>query len=735
MAENDLLSDLTPEQRDAVTQIDGPLLILAGPGSGKTRVITRRIAWMLQQGVNPANILAITFTNKSAGEMRKRVQSLVPNSRVQISTFHSFGVRLLRQYGDQLGIDKNFSIYDTADRNMVIRHAYDSLDLSRSRFTPESIGAAISSAKNEMLTLERYAATRSDYFGQTVCRVWPIYEERLRAANSFDFDDLLLIPTLALRRHPELRAELDERFKYLMIDEYQDTNDAQYEMARRLSQDHPNVCVVGDADQSIYGWRGANIGNILNFERDFPNARVIFLSRNYRSTKNILAAADALIAHNNERKPRRLFTDNVQGEPVRVLTFDSGLDEADRVAARIREAVAKGKRRYRDFAVFYRINALSRTLESAFMKHGIPYQIVRGLAFYDRKEVRDIIAYLRLLCNPRDSVAFHRVVNEPLRGIGKITLNRLELYAIPREMSLLSAAAEANKIADLKGRAMAALQEFAKTMADLRSEMEEPPHVLISHLLDRSGYRAALRESAKAEDEERLANVEELITAAKQFYDEDPDRNIEQFLEKVALVSDADGHDAGQDSVSVMSLHASKGLEFPVVYMLAVEQGTLPHERALRELADLEEERRLCFVGMTRAQEELFLCHARVRDKRGVPELCIASQFLDELPVEGVERIEIATRVTAPSPAERWRGGSDEVDAAWSDTGIVPPKKTRNEKDKFFVGAPVLHRDYGIGQVLEVTGAGFHRKIRVRFAKAGEKVFMADIAQLDIVQT
>src|SRR5262245_3487311 len=605
----DLLDDLTPPQREAVTYIEGPLLILAGPGSGKTRVITRRVAYLLRQGIRPSSILAITFTNKAAGEMRQRVEALAPGNRVWISTFHSFGVRILRQYADRLGLGRNFTIYDQSDRAKVVKAALDAAEFDTGRITPEAISAAISKAKNQLLTPERYAGTASDFFSEMVARVYPAYEKRLREANAFDFDDLLLWPALALKNDAELRAELDARFRFVLIDEYQDTNQAQYAIARALSVDQPNLCVVGDANQSIYAWRGANIRNILNFEEDFPNVRVLTLDRNYRSTKAILHAADCLITHNRQRKPHRLFTETPQAAPVQVLTFENGQHEAEGIAQRIREAVASGKRSYRDFAVFLRINALSLGLEKAFVNQRVPYQMVRGLAFYERKENRDILAYLRLLLNPRDNISFERVVNEPPRGIGKVSLEHLRQYAEPRELSLLSAAAEVEKIAFVRGKAMTGLRDFAKLMAELREHVEDAPDEVIRQVLEKTGYRRMLQENHDEEDEDRLANVEQLITDAKQFAAEDSSRTIGDYLENITLASDVDSWNERQDCVAVMTLHAAKGLEFPVVFMAAMEQRILPHDRSLNteKPEELEEERRLAFVGMTRAKEELYL--------------------------------------------------------------------------------------------------------------------------------
>ncbi len=726
----DFLSDLTPAQYEAVTYFEGPLLILAGAGSGKTRVITRRVVYLLQQGVRPSNILAITFTNKAAGEMRTRIEALVPDSRVLISTFHSLGARLLRQYADRLGLERNFTIYDQTDRNKVVKSALEAAGIDNVRFTPERIQAAISKAKNQLLTPERYAEKAADFFSQTVARVYPVYEKRLRDANAVDFDDLLLWPALALKHDQELRAELDARFRFVLIDEYQDTNLAQYAIARGLSVDQPNLCVVGDPDQSIYGWRGSDIRNILEFERDFPDARVITLERNYRSTKAILHAASHLIAHNRQRKPKTLVTDNPQGQPVQVLSFETGLDEAEGIALRIRDAVAGGKRHYRDYAVFIRVNALTRALESAFVKHRIPFQIVKGLAFYERKENRDVLAYLRLLLNPRDELSFLRVVNEPARGIGKVSLDHLRAYAEPRELSLLSAAREVASIPTIKGKAANGLRDFVRLIDDLRQTLEETPDEVIRRVLDRSGYRRMLQDSSDPEDQERLANIEELITAAKQFTAEDRSRTIGDFLENITLASDVDGWDEQQDCVSVMTLHAAKGLEFSVVYVMAVEQGLLPHERSQNNNQEIEEERRLAFVGMTRAKEELYLCHARQREFRGSFQYAIPSMFLEELPPDGTESIDLSVSGAGTAQAlEEWRGGSAAADVGWIDAGVKAPSGPG-----FVEGMLVSHGTYGQGRVTEVSGYGAMRKIKVRFSGHGEKTFVADKAKLAIVR-
>ena len=742
----DILSDLTPAQREAATHVEGPLLVLAGPGSGKTRVITRRIAYLLQQGVRPWNILAITFTNKAAGEMRRRVQQMLPDTRVWISTFHSLGARLLRQYADRLELDKNFTIYDQGDRNQLVKEALALANIDDVRFSPERIQSAISRAKNDLQGPGEYAATADDFFGQTVARVYPIYQRKLRDASALDFDDLLLLLAQLLRTVPDARAELDDRFRFVMVDEYQDTNHSQYVIARQLSVDYPNLCVVGDPDQSIYRWRGSDIRNILDFERDFPNAKIVTLSENYRSTKAILHVADRLIAHNSKRKPKLLTTQNAQGKNVAVETYPTGLDEAMGIALKIRDQVEAGGRRYRDYAIFLRMNALSRILETAMLKHRIPYQIVRGLAFFERKENKDILAYLRLLVNPRDDLSFLRSVNEPARGIGKTSIEYLKDFAGPRELTLLEAAANIQKIPQIKGKAAKGLADFARLMAELRQFLEAPADVTITEVLDRSGYRRMLRDSKDSEDQERLANIEELITAAREFAAEDGSNTLPGFLEHVTLVSDQDGLNEAQDAVCIMTLHAAKGLEFPVVFMPVLEEGILPHERSKKDREELEEERRLAFVGITRAMEELYLSHAQLREFRGVSLYAIPSQFLHEIPNEGVVRSQAIGDEGGGYGGPRYER---EEDAYADDEVVVTPatrllaarvsmrsanrdSSSRADADQFIVNALVNHREYGRGQIKEVSGYGPAKKVKIRFP-TGERTFILEKAPLELV--
>lgn len=741
----DLLKDLTWPQKEAVTHMDGPLLILAAAGSGKTRVITRRVAWLLHEGVRASNLLAITFTNKAAREMKSRVDQLVPDHRVLINTFHAFGARLLRFYGDRIGLDKNFTIYDTDDRTKIIKQALTIADMDDKKFTPERIGSAISKAKNQLLTPEKYASSSGDFFTQTVSTVYAIYQRKLREANAMDFDDLLYIPALMLKHNEELRAELDERYKYVMIDEYQDTNSAQYEIARHLSKDYRNLCVVGDPDQAIYRWRGSDIRNILDFERDFPDAKVITLDKNYRSTPAILRAAATLIEHNKQRKKKPLLTDNADGEPVRILTFDNGLDEANLIVAQIKQHVAEKRYGYKDVAIFVRMNALTRSLEGAFVKHAVPFQIVKGLAFFDRKENKDVLAYLRLLVNPQDNLSFLRAVNEPARGIGKVSLDRLQIFADENNIPLLEAAGQVLRIAEIKGKARDGLRQFHALIHQLREQLSLPPEELIKNVLDQSGYRKMLQDGGTEEDDERLANIEELITSAKQFIGEEGSRNTQDFLEQITLASDVDSFDESQDRVSVMTLHASKGLEFPVVYIIAMEQGILPGERSLApdKKDDLEEERRVAFVGITRAMRELYLCHSRLREFRGQTLYAIPSMFLEEMPKE-VQTIDMRAHGGRVPSHDMWRGGTKAANSAWEETGHRanhPPVvnqqfgvQTTESSGDYEKGQLVQHEQYGIGTISDVSGYGALRKIRIRFATAGEKTFIADKVKLKVVK-
>jgi DNA helicase-2/ATP-dependent DNA helicase PcrA len=625
---------LTPAQRSAVEHIDGPLLILAGPGSGKTRVVTHRIAHLVDQGVPSRQIVALTFTNKSAEEMRQRVETLVTRAGdLNLSTFHRFCSRLLRRYASHVGLAEHFTIYDTDDSLRALRHALEKTGISSTTFSPRQIAAEISRAKNSLVEAQQYEPPNGLPLGTVVAEIYPLYQQQLLTASAVDFDDLLLHVAVLLRENPEIRESLDEQYRYLLIDEYQDTNFAQYAILRALSQNYPNLAATGDPDQSIFGWRGANIGNILKFEQDFPDVRVVRLEQNYRSTKSILRAADGLIIHNVNRKHKQLFTDNPEGDPVELRCYSDQREEADTIAGRIARELSAGRRRAQDFAIFYRINALSRTLELALREHGIPYQLVKGLEFFKRKEIKDIIAYLQLICNPRDDVAFLRTVNTPRRGIGKKTVRSLSQHTVGHRMPLLESARQAGLIDGIAKRTATRVAKFVALYDQLSEKSAAPIEELVGLVMSMSGYHESLANSDNEEDLERLANIEELLTLAREFDGQHPEAGgLEIFLEEIALVGDADDWEAETDRVTLMTLHTAKGLEFPVVFLIAAEEGLLPHERSREDPDELEEERRLLFVGITRAQEELKISLTRRRDFRGQRRLTIPSQFLMELP-------------------------------------------------------------------------------------------------------
>jgi DNA helicase-2/ATP-dependent DNA helicase PcrA len=659
-------AQLTEPQRAAVEHVDGALLILAGPGSGKTRVVTHRIVHLLDHGAAPHQILALTFTNKAADEMRQRVALLAPAAPVWIGTFHRFCSRLLRRHAALVGLQENFSIYDDGESRQTLASAAEQAGIDLSVTTIEELAAAVSWAKRRLIAPDRYTPRPGNPTGALVARVYPQYQRQLQTANAVDFDDLLMHVGLLLQENPELRRSLDNRYRYILVDEYQDTNLAQYAIVRGLSIDYPNLAVTGDPDQCIYGWRGANLSNILDFERDFPQVRVVRLEQNYRSTPNILSLADQLIAHNTRRKPKRLFTDKPPGRMPRLVVYASSKQEAEDIAGEVSGQMRRG-RRPRDFAIFYRTNAVSRMLEEAFVRQGVPYQIVNGHEFYERREVKDMLAYMHLINNPRHDAAFRRVINTPPRGIGRTTVKRLDEHARRYQIPLLEAAREAGLMEGLNKRAAGALSRFVALYDALHGAIQQPVAELARQVLTESGYRERLARSQNEEDQERLANVEELIAAAQDFdLQHSEDGGLEAFLEQAALVADTDTWEQTVDKVSLMTLHSAKGLEFPVVYIVGLEEGLLPHERSRHEPDKLEEERRLLFVGITRAQEELQMSMARRRAFRGDFRPTVPSTFLLELPREEIELIEHppewgTRRSQAPSFEQRWDDDFDDV--------------------------------------------------------------------------
>ncbi len=729
MAEH-LLEGLNPAQREAVAHMDGPLLILAGPGSGKTRVVTHRIAWLLEHGVSSREILALTFTNKAAEEMRSRVERLVPGESVWVSTYHRFAARQLRRHAGLVGLEENYTIYDAEAAGRVLRRAVQRARVDLTPFSPDQLRTAISWAKNQLILPDDYEPRPGHPLGTLVKRIYPLYQKLLLDSNAVDFDDLLLHVAVILRDSPELRSNLDERYRYVLVDEYQDTNLVQYAIARALSVDYPNLAVTGDPDQSIYGWRGANLKNILEFEKDYPQVRVVRLEQNYRSAKAILRAADGLIAHNIKRKQKRLFTDNDEGRPVRLVTYADHSDEARDIAGQVFEAVQSGRRRPRDFAVFYRVNALSLPLELAFREVGIPYQLIQGVEFFQRKEIRDILAYLQIVHNPRDDETLLRVINTPARSIGRTTLAHLGDFAAANGLSLLEAARQCGNLPSLSKRTAVLVAKFVKLVDNLAAVADAPIEEMIGHVLTATGYKRQFEDSEDEDDLQRLANIEELLTAAREFDERKEGRSrLDEFLEETSLVGDTDDLEVESDRVTLMTLHASKGLEFPVVFLIAAEEGLLPHERSRDKLDQLEEERRLLFVGITRAEEELQISRADKRDFRGQRKITIPSQFLMELPrgeMEIVDRsgfgsstsstIGVISASIAGRSRKRAPGGSTPTGirlttaAELAGESGLPP-----DPDDFTQGMVIRHAQLGLGRVTALSGSGAERTATVDF--------------------
>ncbi len=737
-----VFESLTDAQREAVEHTEGPLLILAGPGSGKTRVVTHRIAHLHELGVPAREILALTFTNKAADEMKRRVADLVPGATFWIGTFHRFCSRLLRQYADLVGLSPNFTIYDANDSRRALKHVLEEVELQLTMTSPDRLIHEISWVKNHLITAEEYQAPRGSDIGKIVEEVYPAYQQQLIRANAVDFDDLLLHVARLLQQSPELRASLDQTYRFVMVDEYQDTNLAQYVISRALAIDSPNLAVTGDPDQSIYGWRGANLNNILDFERDYPQVHVVRLEQNYRSTPSILRVADGLIAHNIRRKQKRLFTENSEGPPVRVVKYQTEKEEADDIAAQMADAIRRSEWGPQDFAVFYRTNALSRPFEHALRDHGIPYQIVNGVEFYQRKEIKDALAYLQLINNPRNDIALLRIINVPSRQIGKKTIQRIVEIARSRGVCLLEAARGASSTDFTSKRAAVRVRDFVRLIDRLSQRAEAPLEELIGLVLTETGYLEQLKVSESPEDQERAANLEELLTAAREFdrQYEEPGA-LEAFLEQASLVNDTDAWDSQSQKVTLMTLHSAKGLEFPNVFIVAVEEKLLPHERS-REGEALEEERRLLFVGITRAKQRLQLSYVQRRAYRGGYWGGVASSFLGELPREdlefatsngfgvlqtmrGLPESPPATVRTVASPltttamlrpaAELLGSGSDASNEA--KTAPVDP-------DLFRVGMAVIHPKYGPGKVAALSGDGARRTGTINFPTAGQKKFV-----------
>jgi ATP-dependent DNA helicase UvrD/PcrA len=710
-----LLDDLNPAQREAVVAGDGPLLVLAGAGSGKTRVIAYRIAWLLlHRGLSPRHLLAVTFTNKAAGEMARRVEALLAPAGIRaplIATFHSACVRILRVHGHHVGLSPGFTIYDEDDRLALVKECMKDGELADRSFTPSAAVHRISYLKNQMVAVSEALRDARGPWEKKAALVYSRYDKRLRETGAVDFDDLLLMVVRLLAEIPDVLAYYRGLWRSVLVDEYQDTNRAQYRIVRLLTQEHRNVCVVGDSDQSIYKWRGADIRNILDFEDDFPGTKVVRLEQNYRSTRSILALAAGVIGHNVQRKDKTLWTENPVGEPSRVYRAWDEHDEASFVAQSLLGLRGEGTP-WEGIAVFYRTNAQSRVLEDALRRARIPYVIVGGVRFYERKEIKDTLAYLRLAVNPADDVAFRRAIGAPSRGIGPGTLARLDDEAARRGRPLLAVAADPP--ADVRGKAGRALPEFAALVARLAGQRRDlAPPAFIDLVLEQSGYRDTLRRERAPEAEARLENLEELVAAAEEFTHQEAEPTLEGFLDGVALVSDVDELKDGEGRVTLMTLHSAKGLEFPAVFMTGLEEGVFPHARALSDPDEIEEERRLCYVGVTRARQRLTLSwalHRRVHGY-GVGE---PSRFLREMPEDQL----------LPLNGGRFQERAEPALA-------VPRYEPEEESWPIKVGARVRHARFGEGLVVGVERDGADTVVTVGFASVGRKRLSLQYAQLE----
>lgn len=747
----DYLENLNPPQREAVLHGDGPLLILAGAGSGKTRVITCRIAHLIRErGVDPANILAVTFTNKAATEMRERLERMIDirlgrgigYGSLWISTFHSACVRILRQHADRLGYKKTFVIYDESDRSSLIKVCMADLRIDGERYQPRNIGARISALKNNLTDAEQFTKTGSGFgFEEAVARVYSLYEAKLRESGGVDFDDLLMLTVKLLEKHPDVLGYYQGMFHHILIDEYQDTNHAQYRLVRLLTAQRKNLCVVGDDDQSIYKFRGADISNILNFEKDYANAKVIKLEQNYRSTKNILGAAGAVVARNLGRKPKELWTEKLGGEKIQCYKAIDEKDEARFICRTIQKEIDEG-RSLRQMAVLYRTNAQSRALEDALRNWGTPYRIFGGLRFYDRKEIKDIIAYLRVLQNPADVVSLRRIINVPTRGIGDTTVEKLERTAAANGQILYQAVLDAAD-SDIGTAPKKKLKDFAAMLERFRADIGVLTITdLVRKVIIESGYGPALEQEKTVEARIRLENLTELMTATEDFQEQNPESSLPEFLDQVALITDAEQQMAAEgkkvhaDAVTLMTLHNAKGLEFALVFLAGMEEGLFPHSRSAESEEELEEERRLCYVGMTRAKERLVLTHAQERRLYGYPQANLVSRFVSEIPKEAVDFL---ANDRAPASSMNSRGTWSTSSFVMPDSGSVqkstpaPRAASSSSSDRYYNGAVVRHAKFGLGTVQRSEGAGEDRKLSISFPGHGVKTLAIKYANLEVI--
>lgn len=766
---NPLLTGMNDQQAEAVQTTEGPLLIMAGAGSGKTRVLTHRIAYLIDEKmINPWNILAITFTNKAAREMRERAVALNPaTSETFIATFHSMCVRILRREADHIGYNRNFTIVDPGEQRTLMKRILKNLNLDPKKWNERAILGTISNAKNDLLDEIAYEHQAGDMYTQIVAKCYKAYQEELRRSEAMDFDDLIMMTLRLFDKNPDVLAYYQQRYQYIHVDEYQDTNHAQYQLVKLLASRFKNICVVGDADQSIYGWRGADMQNILDFEKDYPEAKVVLLEENYRSTKKILQAANEVIKNNRNRRPKKLWTQNDEGEQIVYYRANDEHDEAVFVASTIDNIVREKVKNFKDFAVLYRTNAQSRTIEEALLKSNIPYTMVGGTKFYSRKEIRDVISYLNLIANTSDNISFERVVNEPKRGVGPGTLEKLRDFAYEQNMSLLDASANI-MLSPIKGKAAQSVYDFANMILNLRDQLDGLSITdTVEAILDKSGYLDALSMQQTLESQSRIENIEEFMSVTKNFDETNTDGTEDEtgidrlgrFLNDLALIADTDDGEAEAAEVTLMTLHAAKGLEFPVVFLIGMEEGVFPLSRASEEPDELEEERRLAYVGITRAEEILFLTNANTRTLFGKTSYNRPSRFLREisddlLQYQGLARpanSSFGVRFTKEEPIQfgqgmslqqalqtrkanaqpqKHTGGAQPFSKA---TGGLPFSKASdsgNSATDWEIGDIAHHKKWGDGTVLEVTGSGKTQELKIKFPEVGLKKVLASIAPI-----
>ena len=736
-----LFNGLNKQQQEAVKHTEGPLLIMAGAGSGKTRVLTHRIAYLMdEKGVSPRNILAITFTNKAAREMRDRVAKLVgpDGQHMWVSTFHSMCVRILRRDIDRIGYNRNFSILDSSDQLSVVKQVLKNLNIDVKKFDPRAMLGQISAAKNELITVEAYQEQAANFYDRQVGRVYEQYQKILRKNQSLDFDDLIMQTIHLFKRVPEVLEYYQRRFQYIHVDEYQDTNHAQYYLVKQLASRFQNLCVVGDSDQSIYRWRGADISNILSFEKDYPAARTILLEQNYRSTKFILQAANKVIENNPGRKPKKLWTENIEGQKIYYYQGATEQDEAFFITDKIQELTRENDFSPSQIAILYRTNAQSRAIEDAFMKSGTAYQMVGGTRFYDRKEIKDMIAYLRLITNPDDDISFERVVNEPKRGIGKTSIERLQAYAAEHDLSLYETVKEVD-FTGVSKRAAIALDKFATLIRNLHQQQEFLTATdMVEQVLERTGYEEMLENERTIEAQSRLENLEEFKTVTKNFEEKTEDKTLISFLTDLALIADIDNVDEEdpdfEEKVVLMTLHSAKGLEFPVVFLIGMEENVFPHSRSMFDDEEMEEERRLAYVGITRAEQRLFLTHAKMRTLYGRTNMNPISRFIDEIPEELLEGKEA---VASPFGSSGFLSSHKQANRQQKEmpkrkaVRIEPQKTTGAETKTWQPGDKANHKKWGVGTVVKVQGEGDNMEVDVAFpAPIGIKRLLAKFAPI-----